>query len=98
MSVIEELNSLRDNTLAAIAAADNTANLEKVRVAVLGKQGTLTAYLRSMGQLAKEDRAVVGKTVNEVRAIVEAALAERKAALSKAELEASMDEIGRAHV
>lgn len=91
MSVIEELNSLRDNTLASIAAAENTANLEKVRVAVLGKQGTLTAYLRSMGQLAKEDRAVVGKTVNEVRAIVEDALGARKDALSKAELEASMD-------
>ena len=86
MSVIEELSTLRDETLAAIAAADNTANLEKVRVAVLGKQGSLTGYLRSMGSLPKEERAVVGKTANEVRNLVESALSERKAALSASEL------------
>ena len=82
MSVIEELSTLRDETLAAIAAAENTAELDKVRVAVLGKSGTLTGYLRSMGKLPKEERAVVGKTVNETRAIVESALEERKSALA----------------
>ena len=91
MSVIEELSTLRDETLAAIVAAENTTELDKVRVAVLGKSGTLTGYLRSMGQLPKEERAVVGKTVNETRAIVEGALEERKAALASAELMASME-------
>ena len=91
MSVIEELSTLRDETLAAIAAAENTAELDKVRVAVLGKSGSLTGYLRSMGQLPKEERAAVGKTVNETRAIVEGALEERKAVLSSAELMAAMD-------
>ena len=91
MSVIEELSTLRDQTLAAIVAAANTTELDKVRVAVLGKAGTLTGYLRSMGQLPKEERAAVGKTVNETRAIVEGALEERKAALSSAELMAAID-------
>ena len=91
MSVIEELSTLRDETLAAIVASENTTELDKVRVAVLGKSGTLTGYLRSMGQLPKEERAVVGKTVNETRAIVEGALEERKAALASAELMASME-------
>ena len=49
-------------------------------MAVLGKAGTLTGYLRSMGQVAKEERAAVGKTVNEVRNVVEAALEDRKSA------------------
>lgn len=91
MSVIEELSTLRDETLAAIAAAENTAELDKVRVAVLGKSGTLTGYLRSMGKLPKEERAVVGKTVNETRAIVERALEERKSALAASELMAAID-------
>ncbi len=91
MSVIEELSSLRDETLAAIAAAGNTSDLDKVRVAVLGKSGTLTAYLRSMGQLPREERAAIGKTVNETRAVVEGALDERKAALASAELTAAID-------
>ena len=91
MSVIEELSTLRDETLAAIAAAENTVELDRVRVAVLGKSGTLTGYLRSMGKLPKEERAVVGKTVNEARAIVESALEERKSALTAFELMAAID-------
>lgn len=51
MAIAEELAALRERTLAEIAAADTSAALEAVRVAVLGKSGTLTGYLRSMGQV-----------------------------------------------
>ena len=67
------------------------AALESVRVAVLGKAGTLTGYLRGMGKVAKEERAVVGKTVNEVRNVVEEALEARKKKLAAAEMEAAID-------
>ena len=90
MSIQEEVMQLRDETLASIAAADSTDALEQVRVAVLGKSGTLTAYLRSMGQVPKEERATVGKTVNIVRGEVEHALEHRKEDLSSAELEAQI--------
>ena len=98
MAIAEELAALRERTLAEIAAADTSAALEAVRVAVLGKSGTLTGYLRSMGQVPAEERASVGKAVNAARVEVEEALAARKAALDAAELEAAMGEIGRAHV
>ena len=62
-----------------------------MRVAVLGKAGTLTGYLRGMGKVAKEERAVVGKTVNEVRNVVEEALEARKKKLAAAEMEAAID-------
>lgn len=91
MSIIEDVQKLRESTLNAVRESQDTAKLEDVRVSVLGKAGTLTAYLRNMGQVAKEDRANVGKTLNEVRAAVEAALEERKAALAAAELEASIN-------
>ena len=91
MAIVEEVAALHEQTLAAVAQAADTAALEQVRVAVLGKSGTLTGYLRSMGQVPKEERAQVGKTVNEVRVEVETALAERKAALEAAELAAAID-------
>ena len=90
MAIVEELDALRAETLAAIEGAADTASLDEVRVRVVGKSGTLTAYLRNMGQVPKEERATVGKTVNEVRNIVEAALESRKKELASAELEASM--------
>ena len=82
MAIVDELSALRTSTLAAIEQAADTSALEEVRVAVLGKAGTLTGYLRGMGQVAKEERAAVGKAVNEVRGAVEAALEERKRALA----------------
>ena len=90
MAIVDELAALRESTLAAISAAADTSALDEVRVAVLGKAGTLTGYLRSMGQVAKEERAAVGKTVNEVRNVVEAALEDRKRALEAQELGAAI--------
>lgn len=90
MALVDELSQLKDETLAAIAAAGDTSALEQVRVSVLGKKGTLTGYLRSMGQVPKEERAAVGKAVNEVRVAVEQALETGKASLEQAELSARM--------
>lgn len=91
MAIVDELEILRQQTLDAISQAHETSALEQVRVSVLGKAGSLTGYLRGMGQVAKEERAAVGKTVNEVRNIIEEALAARKAELAAAELAAKID-------
>ena len=91
MTIIDEVGALAAETLAAIQKAADTAQLESVRVGVLGKSGTLTAYLRNMGQVLKEERASVGKAVNEARVAVETALEARKNDLAAAELAASMD-------
>lgn len=91
MAIVDEVNALQSQTLAAIEAADTSAALEQVRVAVLGKSGSLTAYLRGMGQVPEEERARVGKTVNAVRSVVEERLTSRKRELEAAELAASMD-------
>ena len=64
MAIVDELNELNAQALRDIESAADTAALEEVRVAVLGKKGTLTGYLRGMGQLPKEERAEVGKTAN----------------------------------
>ena len=91
MALLDELAALREQTLASIESAADTSALDAVRVAVVGKSGTLTAYLRNMGQVPKEARAEVGKAVNTARNIIEEALEARKQMLATAELEASID-------
>ena len=66
----------------AIEAARSAAELEQVRVRVLGRQGTLTQLLRSLGSLSAEERPLVGAAANEAKrdleALVEARLAETR--------------------
>jgi phenylalanyl-tRNA synthetase alpha chain len=61
----------------ALAAARSSAELEQVRVAVLGRQGSLTQLLRSLGALPVEERRVVGAEANRAKGELEAVLATR---------------------
>lgn len=90
MSIQDDVLALRQKVLADIDEARNSQALEQVRVQVLGKSGSLTGYLRSMGKVAKEERPILGKTVNQVRGEVEKALEARKNAIAAAELEAQI--------
>ncbi len=91
MSLSEELAALKTSVLEEIAQAQDSACLEEIRVRVIGKSGTLTSYLRSMGSVPKEERAVVGKAVNDARAAIEEALETTKATLASAELAEQID-------
>lgn len=91
MSLVEEVSALSAKTLKDIAEADSTAALEEIRVAVVGKSGTLTGYLRSMGSVAPEERAEVGKSVNAARDAIEGAIAEAARALELAEMASAID-------
>ncbi len=90
MSTIDELNDMRTKALTEIAAAGDGASLETVRVAYLGKKGELTAILRGLGSLSAQERPIVGKTSNEVRQELEAALDGRRRDLEHVELEAKV--------
>ena len=61
----------------AAAAAMSAADLERVRVAYLGRQGRLTLLLRSLGALPAEERPLVGAAANEAKRALEALLDER---------------------
>jgi phenylalanyl-tRNA synthetase alpha chain len=81
-----ELEALRDEALASIAAAGDVATLEGLEVDVLGKKGHLTGLLRGIGALPADDRPRIGAVANAVRGAINAALAERGAALRGSEL------------
>ena len=91
MSLLETIEEQRTAVLARIDSAESSADVERVRIEVLGKKGSLTALLRGMGQLPVEERGEVGKAVNQLRDEVEEALAERKIVLAEVELEARIN-------
>ena len=67
----EKLMEIEAIALKKIEEAKKSEELEEIRVKFLGKKGELTTILRSMGNLSKEDRPIMGKLVNDVKKIVE---------------------------
>ena len=88
----EQLEQIRQSTLEALSAAENAADLDAVRIKVLGKKGELTAVLKQMGKLSAEERPVMGQMANAVRAELEAKLEEKAAELNAQALEARLKE------
>jgi phenylalanyl-tRNA synthetase alpha chain len=82
---------LENEILADIAAASDDAALEAVRVAALGKNGTITALLKTLGTLPPEQRKSQGPPINGMKDRVNAALAERREAFKAAALEARLN-------
>src|SRR5881398_747978 len=76
-----------ETMLDRIAAADTLGDLEAVRVSVLGKAGSITALLKSLGSMDATTRAVEGPKIHSLREQVTDAIAGRKAALEAADME-----------
>lgn len=87
----EQLQNIRERAKQEIAATTALQDLEALRVQLLGKKGELTAILKSMGKLSKEERPVMGQLANEVREDIETALNEKTAALEKEALQKELD-------
>lgn len=81
-----EISQLETETLTAIAAAGSLETLDSVRVAALGKQGSVSLLLKTMGQMSPDERQIQGPLLNGLRESVTAALAARKAVLEAAAL------------
>src|SRR6476469_5838036 len=78
---------MSDALVERIAAAGSLAELEQLRVALLGKSGEITAKLKSLGSMDPETRAAEAPKIHVLREQVSSAIANRKDALETAELE-----------
>lgn len=74
----EKLEQIKAQALAQIEKSDALEKLNEVRVNFLGKKGELTSVLKSMKDVAPEDRPKVGQMVNETREEIERVLDEAK--------------------
>src|SRR5512141_519233 len=82
-----QLDDLRSRALAAVAKADDPAELDAVESAFLGRKGELRELLGGIGQLPGEDRPKVGALANPIREELEAAIATRRTRLVEIALE-----------
>ncbi len=87
---MEELSELLGDAQAQVAAAADEAQLDAVRVAFLGKSGSLTGLLKSLGKAAPEERRERGQAINRAKGELQQALNERREALASAALEAKL--------
>ncbi|WP_337244826.1 phenylalanine--tRNA ligase subunit alpha [Luteimonas sp. gir] len=87
---MSEIESLSSRALADIDAADTPEALEALRVALLGKSGSITAQLKALGALPGDQRKAAGEAINRARDAIGAALAQRKTALEDAALDARL--------
>ena len=76
-----------ETMLDRIRSAENLGDLEAIRVSALGKSGSVTALLKSLGTMDAETRSAEAPKVHALREQVTTAIGERKAALEAAELE-----------
>ena len=73
----DKLKAIVDEALSQINASDQLEKLNEIKVAFLGKKGELTSVLKSMKDVAPEERPMVGQMVNEAREKLESCLEEK---------------------
>ena len=87
---MSDLTALEAETLTAIAAAADEAALESVRVGALGKKGSISALLATLGKMSPDERKSAGAEINALKDKVSEALGARRVLLKDAALEARL--------
>ena len=75
-----------EQALARIAEASGLDPLEQLRVEFVGKQGSISGLLKTLGAMSADDRQALGPQIHALRESVSGALAARKEALEGAAL------------
>ncbi len=86
-----DIAQLEKDLLSAVAAAKDEAALEAVRVSALGKSGSISGLLKTLGSMTPDERKVQGPAINGLKDKVGAAIAARKEALAAAALDARLN-------
>jgi phenylalanyl-tRNA synthetase alpha chain len=81
---MSDLETLKDNLLAEVTAAGDEAAIEAVRVNALGKKGSISELLKTLGTMTPEERQTRGAAINALKTDVFAAITARKSDLKDA--------------
>ena len=85
------LDDLRNDIMGRVAAAGDLAALDEVRVAALGKKGSVTDLVKQLGGLPPEQRREAGQAFNALKQEVESALSARRTVLAERALDARLE-------
>ncbi|MGN6385975.1 MAG: phenylalanine--tRNA ligase subunit alpha [Verrucomicrobiota bacterium] len=78
MSLLQQLEPLKQSALTELSAAADLAALDAARIKFLGANGTFTGLMKQLGAVPKEERPAMGKLINQAKAEIEALLGSRK--------------------
>ena len=87
----EEILKLKEEAILEISSIQNLQDLNEKRVKILGKKGALTALLRGMAELSKEERPIIGTLVNEAKEEIEKAITEKENILQEKEIQEKLN-------
>jgi phenylalanyl-tRNA synthetase alpha chain len=88
--IMTDLTAIETDLMARVAGAADEAALEAVRVAALGKSGTISGLLASLGKMAPDERKTAGAAFNALRDRVQSVITERKDTLGAAAMDARL--------
>jgi phenylalanyl-tRNA synthetase alpha chain len=87
---VSDLATLEQSILSDIAAASDEAALEALRIAALGKKGSISALLATLGKMSPDERKTEGAKINRAKDAVTEALTARREVLKNAALDARL--------
>ena len=87
-----KIKSIIDSAKNEIASAETQKDLNDIKVAYLGKSGTVSLLMRELKNVSNDQKPAFGKMVNEARVVVESAIEEKLAVLYKKEMEKKLME------
>lgn len=82
-----DLDEIEQSTLAQIDAAQDEAALEALRVSILGKKGSLSALLKTLGSMTQEERQIMGPKLNGLKGRISDAIAQARTTIRRKEVE-----------
>ena len=86
----QQIDSLKQTLLSAIDSADTLSALDEIRVSALGKNGSVTGMMKTLGTLPPEERKSAGQILNVFKTEIASALDAKKEALETAALNAKL--------
>ena len=87
---MSDIDALTRDALAEVEQAGDTDVLEQLRVALLGKSGSITSRLKQLGKLPADERKTAGAAINQAKQQLAKALAERRQVLEREALKARL--------
>ncbi|MGI9368381.1 MAG: phenylalanine--tRNA ligase subunit alpha [Ruegeria sp.] len=84
------METLESGILAQIEAAGDEAALEQVRVSTLGKKGSVSEQMKTLGKMSPEERQVMGPALNGLKSRIGDAIATRREVVKRADIEARL--------
>lgn len=85
-----KIKNLKETLEKELSSTADLVDLDKIRVAYLGKKGSVTGLLKGMKDLSHEERKEFGKKVNELKSSVADTIEKKKAELKEKEIEAEI--------